>query len=95
MNAAARSRSRHAGMDMVVVAFQHIKPSRKPLVSRAENREIVEILDLMVDVELVDHELQPRHELARKFLWRNPAGAEKRGDLLDRGRQLASHCSRG
>jgi hypothetical protein len=41
-------------MDMVMVALQYIEPSRKPLVSRAEDREIMEVLDLMVDIELVD-----------------------------------------
>ena len=45
----------------------------------------MEILDLMVDVELVEHELQPRHKLARKFLRRKLAGAEMGGDLLDCG----------
>ena len=72
-------------MDVVVVALQYIESSRQPIIGRAEDREIMEILDLMVDVELVEHELQPRHELARKFLRRQLAGAEKRGDLLDRG----------
>ena len=75
--------ARHVGMDMVVVALQNIEPSREPLVSRAEDREIMQVLDLMVDVELIEHKLQPRHELTRKLLRRKLAGTEKRGNLLD------------
>src|SRR5262245_27918600 len=78
-------------MNVVVVALQNIEPPRKPLVGYAEDREIMKVLDLVVDVELIEHELQTRHELARKFLRRKPASAEKRGDLLDRAGQLAKH----
>ena len=51
----------------------------------------MQVFDLMMDVELVEHELQPWHELARKLLRRKRACTEKRGDLLDRSRQLAKH----
>jgi len=51
----------------------------------------MQVFDLMVDVELVEHELQSRHELACELLRRNLACAEKCGDLLDRCRQLAKH----
>ena len=41
--------ARHVGMDVVVVALQYIESSRQPVIGRAEDREIMEILDLMVD----------------------------------------------
>src|SRR4029079_12536003 len=82
-------------MDMVMVALQHIKSPRKPFVSCPENREIMQVFDLMMDVELIEHELKPRHELARKLLRRKLVGTEKRGDLLDCGRQLAKHRMAG
>src|SRR5262245_32599870 len=78
-------------MNVMVIALQYVEPPCKPVVGSAEDREIMEALDLMMDVELVEHELQARHELARKFLRRKPGRAEKPGDLLDRGRQLAKH----
>ena len=45
----------------------------------------------MVDVELVQHELEPRHKLASEFGGRNDLSAKLRRDLLDRGGKLAEH----
>ena len=53
-------------MNVVMVAFQNIKSDGQPGVRSAEDREIVKVLDLMVNVELVQNELQPRRELARR-----------------------------
>ena len=78
-------------MDGVVVAFQHVEAARQPLVGGAENREIMQILDLVVDAELLQQELQPRHKLAREFGRRQRAVAELRLDGADHGGQLAKH----
>ncbi len=74
-----------------MVAFQHVKAARQPRIGGAEDREIMQILDLMMNVELVQHELQPRHELAREFRGRKLPGAKLRRDLLNHRRQLAKH----
>src|SRR5215475_7610119 len=67
-------RPRHIAMDVVMVAFQNVKSDGQPGVRSAEDREIVKVLDLMVDVELVQNELQPRCELARELHGRKIAG---------------------
>ena len=48
----------------------------QPGVGSAENREIVKVLDLMMNVELRQYELQPRHELAGEIRRRKIAGAK-------------------
>ena len=59
-----------------MIAFQHVEAARQALVGGAENREIMQVLDLVVHVELLQQELQPRHELAREI---RPAAASRRG----------------
>ncbi len=83
--------ARHVGVDGVVVALQHVETARQALVGGAEDREIVVVLDLMMDVELRQQELQPRHELVREFGGRQPATAEVRFDHAQHVRQLAKH----
>src|SRR5512139_1187921 len=78
-------------MDVVVVSLQHLEPARQPFIGHPEDRKIMQILDLVVNIELVEHELEPRHELPRKFLRRKLAGAKLRGDLLNRDGQLTKH----
>ena len=78
-------------MNVVMVAFQNIKSDGQPSVRSAEDREIVKVLDLMVNVELVQNELQPRRELARELHGRKIAGSKLLGDLFNRSRQFAKH----
>ena len=82
---------RHVGVDGVVVAFQHVEAARQPRLGGAEDREIVQVLDLVMHVELRQQELQPRHELAREFGRRQRALAELRLDRLDHTGQFAKH----
>ena len=44
-------------MNVVMVAFQNIKSDGQPRVCSAEDRKIVKVLDLMVNVELFQNEL--------------------------------------
>jgi hypothetical protein len=43
---------RHVGVDGVVVAFQHVEAAHQPRLGGAEDREIMQILDLVVHIEL-------------------------------------------
>ena len=54
-------------MDVVMIALQHVEPARQTRIGGLEDREIVQVLDLMMNVELIQHELQPRHELTREL----------------------------
>ena len=75
----------------MVVAFQHVEAARQAFIGGTEDREIVVVLDLVVDVELRQQELQPRHELAREFGGRQAATAEVSFDHAQHIRQLAEH----
>lgn len=74
-----------------MVAFEYIKPTRQARICRLEDREVMQILNLVVNVELVQHELQPRHELTREFDGRKLPGTKLRRDSLYHRRQLAKH----
>jgi hypothetical protein len=74
-----------------MVASQNIKSDGQPSVRSAEDREIVKVLDLMVNVELVQNELQARRELARELHGRKIAGPKLLGDLFNRSQQFAKH----
>jgi len=84
-------RSRHIAMNVVMVAFQNIKTDGQPGVRSAEDREIVKVLDLMVNVQLIQNELQPPCELARELHGWEIASAKLFGDLFDGCRQFAKH----
>ena len=49
-----------------MVAFQHVEAARQALLGGAEDRKIMQVLDLVMHVELRQQKLQPRHELARE-----------------------------
>ena len=74
-----------------MIAFQDVKAAHQPRVRHTKNREIVQVLDLMMDVELVEHELQPGHELPGEFGRRQGLVTKLRRDLLDCTRQFAKH----
>src|SRR5690348_17926861 len=81
----------HNLMNMMMTTFQYREAERQPLVCSLEDREIMEIFNLMVDVQLVQHELQTRHELACKFGRRKLPAAKLHRDLFNRRRELAEH----
>src|SRR5262245_51852420 len=74
-------RTRHVGVDVVMIAFQHLESTRQAGVCISKDREVMQVLDLMMHVQLVEHELQARHKLADKFGRRNLSGAKLRRDL--------------
>ena len=84
-------RSRHVGVNVVMIAFQDIKPSRQPRIGSLKDRKIVEIFDLVVNVELVQHELQSRHERTGELGGRKTSRPEAHRDIFDCGRELAKH----
>ncbi len=78
-------------MDSVVIAFQDVEAARQPLVSSAEDREVMVVFDLVVDLELRQQELQPRHEDAREFCRRQPPLAKPGLYLADHVGQFTKH----
>ena len=79
-------------MNVVVVALQNFETEAQPCVRGAKDREVMKVLDLMVDIQLVQDELQSRHELAGEFQGWKLAGTKLLRDLFDSRRQLAKHC---
>src|SRR6185312_4044872 len=78
-------------MDVVMIALKHVEPARQTRIGGLEDREIVQVLDLMMNVELIQHELQPRHELTCELRgWKLPCPEVPR-DVLNRRRQLPEH----
>jgi hypothetical protein len=49
--------ARHIAMNVMVVAFEDVEAKRKSRVSAFEDREVVEIFDLMMEIKLVQQEL--------------------------------------
>ncbi len=73
------------------VALQHVEAARQSRLGGTENREIMQVLDLVVHVELRQQKLQPRNEVKREFSGRQHTVAELRLDRLDHGGEFAEH----
>ena len=72
--------------------FQHVEAARQAVIGGAEDREVMQVLDLVMHVELLQQELQPRHQQARE----TPAPAagrrgNRRSMRLDHAGKLAEH----
>ena len=74
-----------------MILFQHVETACETLVGGAEGREIMQVLDPVVGVELRQNKLQPRHQQTRKFGRRNAAFVERPLDRPDHAGKLAKH----
>jgi hypothetical protein len=84
-------RASHVAMDVVMIALQHVESARQTRIGGLEDREIMQVLDLMMNVELIQHELQSWHELTRELGgWKLPC-PEVHRDAFNRRRQLPEH----
>jgi len=84
-------RASHVAMDVVMIALQNVESARQTRIGGPEDREIVQVLDLMMNVELIQHELQPRHKLTRELGWWKLPCPEVHRDAFNRRRQLPEH----
>src|SRR6185295_10275120 len=75
-------------MDHPVVGFEHVEAAGEPRLGRLEHGEEMQVLDLMVGVELLEEELQPRRKPGAQVLRRRGPGAKRLGRLLQRGPDL-------
>ncbi len=81
----------HIAMNVMMVTFQDIEAASKPRIRRSEERKVMKVLNLVMHVELVQHELKSRHELPCKFHgWHLPC-REISAELPDRAREFAKH----
>jgi hypothetical protein len=78
-------------MDDFVISLEHVEAMGEACLGGLKHREIVQILDLVMRIELLQEELQPRRKPGAEVLRGRSPGAKSRGGRLERAGDLAEH----
>ena len=84
-------RSSDRVVDRLMVAFKHVEAEREARLGRLKDREVVQVLDLVMRMELLKEELETRGKPGAEVLRGGAPLAEGRDRVVQRRADFAEH----